>query len=898
MTLPTGPAVTFLFTDVEGSTRLEQRVGSEAWASLVARHDTMLRTAIEGHGGVVVKTEGDAFFAAFARATDALTGAAAAQRAIAAEAWPPEARIQVRMGLHTGEGRIRHGLAAGAPEDYVGIDVNYTARIAAAANGRQVVVSDVLARAVDATLPEATTLVDEGLRAVKDFDEPLRLYRLVVPGAADDHRALRTTEVPTNLPGEVTAFVGRASELERLRGLLGGSRIVTLTGPGGSGKTRLALALAHEVRASFPHGVWFVDLAAVRDPALVEASIGLALGVKETADRPMVEALRVHLRDRIVLLVLDNLEQLLPNAADTVARLVREAPQVRLLVTSRELLRIAGEQGYVVPPLDSDSGVGLFEERARSHRPDLAWTPDTQRIAREICERLGGLPLAIELAAARTRLLSPQQILERLAQVLDLGSTARGLPERQRTLRGAIDWSHELLSEPERRLFRRLAVFVGGWTLEAAMAVADPDGDLGLDLLDGTESLADKSLIRPESASAATDTDSGADAADGLETRFGMHPLLREYALEKLEAAGERETVEARHAAVFVELAESLGKTILVAHGQSAIWRFDREDHNFRVVLDRSIRLGDPETGLRVMGSTWRWFQQRGRLREGRALLTQLRALPAPGDPLVRIAGLVAEGGLAYWMTDNEAALAAYVERLALAETIGDPRLIGDAEYDIGFSFIVRGDQPAVVAHEQRSYELYTAAGDEDGMRRARQALVLAVFLAGDYVRARELEDLNFEGFQRVGASFQIADSETLQSAIAIKLGDPAKAWHQMQEGLRFFAQNDNASGLARSLAMAAIIALAFGDDELGARLAGAAHKLGRDKAVMLAPIQVLKMKDPAVTARERLGEARANELMRIGEDTALPDLVAEILAKAAPAALLGAAKGEVGATA
>ena len=883
MTLPTGPRVTFLFTDVEGSTRLEQAVGSEAWAGVVARHDELLRGAIERNGGAVVKTEGDAFFAAFADPAAALAGAAAAQLALAAEPWPADAQIKVRMGLHLGEGRLRQGLAPGAPEDYVGIDVNYTARIAAAGNGRQIVVSEVLARAIEGAVPDGATLVDDGLRAVKDFDEPLRLYRLVVPGAADDYRALRTIEVPTNLPGEVTAFVGRASELERLRGLLGGSRIVTLTGPGGSGKTRLALALAHEVRGSFPHGVWFVDLAAVRDPALVEASIGVALGVKETADRPMIEALRGHLRDRIVLLLLDNLEQLLPSAADTVARLVREAPQLRIVVTSRELLRIAGEQGYVVPPLDADSGVGLFEERARSHRPDLAWTPDTERIAREICERLGGLPLAIELAAARTRLLSPQQILERLARTLDLGSTARDLPERQRTLRGAIDWSHDLLSEPERRLFRRLAVFAGGWTLEAAMAVADPDGDLGVDLLDGTESLVDKSLIRLEPAPIEAGGLS-TDAGEGVETRFGMHPLLREYALEKLDAAGERAAVEARHAAVFVDLAEGLGKTILVARGQAAIRRFDREDHNFRAVIDRSIRLGDPAMGLRLMGSIWRWYQQRGRLREGRALLTTLRALPAPADPLVRIASLVAEGGLAYWMNDNDAAMAVYTERLALAEATNDPRLIGDAEYDIGFAFIVRGDQPEVVAHEQRSYDRYTEAGDEDGKRRARQALVLAVFLSGDYHRARELEMINFDGFQRAGASYQIADSETLQSAIAIKLGEPDRAWERMREGLRFFAENDNASGLARALTMAALVAVEFGDEEFGARVAGAAHKLAREKAVMLAPINVLHLTDPAITARERLGAARAEELMREGEDTAVADLVEAIFARPAPA--------------
>lgn len=886
MRLPTGASVTFLFTDIEGSTRLERAAGATAWADLVARHDELLRSAIEGHGGVVVKTEGDAFFAAFERPLDAVAAAAAAQRALAVERWPAEAPIQVRMGLHLGEGRLRQGLAEGAPEDYVGIDVNYAARIAAAGNGRQVVVSDTLAKVVAAVLdapaverPEDlrdAELVDDGLRAVKDFDEPLRLCRLVVPGAADDARALRTTEVPSNLPGEVTAFVGRESELERLRGLLGGSRILTLTGPGGSGKTRLALALAHEVRRSFPHGVWFVDLAAVRDAALLEPSIATALGVRESADRPIVDALKTHLRDRIVLLVVDNLEQLLPEAADGVSRLIRDAPKLRVVITSRELLRIAGEQGYVVPPLDLGAGVRLFEDRARAHRPDLVMNDESLRAIREICERLGGLPLAIELAAARVRLLSPSQILERLARSLDLAGGARDVPERQRTLRGAIDWSHDLLGEPERRLFRRLAVFAGGWIVEAAEAVADADGDLGMDLFDGLGSLADKSLIRMEPPPAE-------DHGDAVETRFGMHPLLREYALERLDAAGERAATEARHSAVFIELAESLGRILLVAGGQAAIRRLDREDPNLRAALDRAIVARDPAIGLRLIGPTWRWFQQRGRLREGRALLAQLLELPSPEDPLVRIAGLVAEGGLAYWMNDFEPATAAYRERLALAERLGDPVLVADAHYDLGFMSVVSQDVAGVREHEQLALDLYTQARYEEGMNRARQALVLGVFLGGDYARARELEGQNLDAFTRAGAAYQVADSQTLQSAIAYRLGEPELAWHRMQEGLTFFAANDNASGLARSFGMAAIIELEYGDVELGARLAGATHKLVREKTVMLAPVKVLHLPDPGETSVEKLGSERAAELMSIGADTAVEDLVAMVLAMPGP---------------
>ncbi|HEX8026040.1 MAG TPA: adenylate/guanylate cyclase domain-containing protein, partial [Candidatus Limnocylindrales bacterium] len=453
MSLPTGPAVTFLFTDIEGSTRLERQVGSATWAEIVADHDRRFRAAIEGAGGVVVKTEGDAIFAAFADPGTALAGVVRGQQALAAAPFAADTPIRVRAGLHLGVGRLRTDLAAGAPEDYVGIDVNYAARISAAGNGGQIVLSDALVQAVGgagATPPGGETLVDEGLRRVKDFDEPARLYRLVVPGAADDDRPLRTLDAPSNLPQESTTLVGREAEIERLATELRTGRIVTLTGPGGSGKTRLAIGVAEVVRGSFPHGTWFVDLADVRQVDLFEPTIAITIGIRESSERSLADALRGFLRDRQVLLVLDNLEQLLPPAAETTAGLIRSAPGLRILATSRELLRIGGERGHVVPPLDIAAGAALFEDRARTHRPDLAIDDATRATILEICRRLDGLPLAIELAAARIRVLSPAAILDRLGKSLDLAGGARDLPERQRTLRGAINWSHELLSEPER----------------------------------------------------------------------------------------------------------------------------------------------------------------------------------------------------------------------------------------------------------------------------------------------------------------------------------------------------------------------------------------------------------------------------------------------------------------
>jgi predicted ATPase/class 3 adenylate cyclase len=880
MTLPTGPAVTFLFTDIEGSTRSERAAGSAAWAAIVARHDELLAAAIEGQGGAVVKTEGDAFFAAFADGLSAVTAAVTAQRAVAAEAWDGGMVVRVRMGLHLGEGRLRAARNPGDAEDYVGIDVNYAARIAAAGNGGQIVVSRALVDALPvsgasiAGLADAE-LIEDGLRAVKDFDEPLPLYRLVVPGAADDARPLRTTDAPTNLPGDVTELVGREDELTRLADDLAASRIVTLTGPGGSGKTRLALGLAREVRDRFPHGSWFVDLAAVRDPGLIEPAIAVAMNVRESTDRPVEEALRVHLRGRTTLLVLDNLEQLLPDGAETVARIVRDAPDVRVIVTSRELLRIGGERGRTVPPLDVDAGVALFVDRAREHRPGVDVGDEALATIRAIVERLGGLPLAIELAAARSRLLSPALILERLEHSLDLGGGARDLPERQRTLRGAIAWSHELLPDAERRLFARLGAFASGWTLATAMAVADPDGDLGLDILDGLESLADKSLIRIEAV-----TEGDAPAA---QTRFTFHPLIREYAIERLEESGERDRVQAAFVAVCVEIAEAAGRAVLLPSGEGHLRQLDLEDRNLHAAVDLSLASGDIESGLRIMSGSWRWFHQRGRLREGRALLAQLLERPGEVDVRVRVAALAADGGLAYWMDDFPGARAAYEERLGLASTTGDPLLEADAHYDLGFLSMVGMEERSLRSHEERALELYTALGNEAGMAMAHQALVLATFLAGEYDEAARLETANLEAFRRRGSERQVADSLTLLSAVSWRQGDAATAWGRVCEGLKLFVEVDSASGLARVIGMASIIQLADGDGEFGARLAGATYRLVREKGVMLAPVKVLHLPDPAGLAADRLGPERAGELLAEGDAMALEDVVAAVEAAAVP---------------
>ena len=883
MTVPIGPGVAFLFTDIEGSTRTERAIGSAAWAALVARHDELMRRAIEQHSGSVVKTEGDAFFAAFADATDAVSAAAEAQRALAEEPWPGGQTLRVRMGIHLGEGRLRERLRAGEPEDYVGIDVNYAARITAAANGGQIVLSAPLVAALSPQLCELpgmedVRVVEDGLRAVKDFDEPAPLFRLVVPGVADDDRALRTTDVPSNLPGDVTSLVGRETEIALVQRDLEAARIVTLTGAGGSGKTRIAVAAARGLRDRYPHGVWFVDLATVRDVGLVKPAIAAAMGVRESPEQTVAEALSSHMRDRTALLVLDNLEQLLPAVADVVAELVRSAPNVRALATSRELLRIAGERAHPVPPLQPDEGIALFVDRAREHRSDLVLTEDGIAAVREIAERLDGLPLALELAAARVRMLSPRQILERLGRTLDLGGRARDVPERQRTLRSAVTWSYELLPIPERRLFARLGVFASGWTAESALAVADPDGDLGVDPMEGIESLADKSLLRIESPG-----DASSDAAP----RFGMHPLLREFALERLEESGERRTVEERFVAECTAIAERAGAVMLAAGGEAATAVLDREERNIRAALDWSLANNASVYGLAIIGATWRWFQGRGRLREASSTLTALLERPAAVDPRVRIAALAAAGGLAYWMRDFVAARAAYEERLTLAEATGDEILTADAHYDLGFIGMVSQDDAMLRAHEERALQLYTAAGREDGAVLAREALVLSLFLGGEYERACELETVNLDVFRRSGSQAQIASGSTLLSAIEWRAGDLAQSWERLIGALSLFHSLNHPPGVVRGLGLASIMLLSGGPSELGARVAGATYRLVRERGLMLGPVHVLHLPEPSVLAEARFGVERAAKLMAEGEVMTIDDLIVALAASPPPGAPL-----------
>jgi predicted ATPase/class 3 adenylate cyclase len=550
--LPSG-TVTFLFTDIEGSTRLLDELG-DGYADVLAEHRRALRDAFERNGGVEVDTQGDAFFVAFPRASDAVSAAQAGQDALRA------GPVRVRMGLHTGEPMLTE-------ENYVGMDVHRGARVASAGHGGQVLLSQTTRDLLDSSFE----LVDLGLHRLKDLSEPQRLFQL----GTEEFPPLKTLH-QTNLPVPATPFLGRERELGEVLGLLRSSRVLTLTGPGGSGKTRLALQTAGEAADDFPAGVWWVPLSTLQDPSLVCGSIAQVLGSKN--------GLADHIADKELLLLLDNLEHLL-DATPELAALLERCSGLRLLATSREPLRLSAEQEYPVAPFASGEAVDFFCARARAARPDFEPTAALP----DICRRLDNLPLALELAAARVKILSSDQILARLEQALPLLTGGPSdAPERQRTLAATIAWSHEMLSDSEQALFASLSVFVGGCTLEAAEAVCDAD-------VDGLASLVDKSLVRQSGE------------------RFWMLETIREFALERLREHGLHEELRRRHADYFLAGAEANFGRLFETLTQEQLDWFEREQDNLRAAFDRLHEPdAEPELEARLVLACAKFWSHRG----------------------------------------------------------------------------------------------------------------------------------------------------------------------------------------------------------------------------------------------------------------------------------------------
>ncbi len=892
---PTG-TVTCLFSDIEGSTRIELALGTGPYRDLRERHRALLRAAFAAHGGYEQSTEGDSFFVLFRRAIDAVSAAVAAQRAVAAEPWPDGIDVRVRMGLHTGE-------IESTGEDVIGYDINRTARIAALANGGQVLLSDATRGLVAETLPDGVALRDLGPHRLKDLREPERLAQLVIEGLQDTFPALRSLDArPNNLPTQLTTFVGRERELAEALDLLRATRLLTLTGPGGTGKTRLSLQVAAAAADDFPDGVWFVALDAVRDPDLVAPTIARTLGLAENKSKRSVDLLADEIGDRRVLLVLDNFEQVV-TAGPEIAELLRRTPNVTVLVTTRIPLRVSGEQEYPVPGLPAPpdpsrlseverlnlprelreldiealnqfEAVRLFIARAMAIRPGFAVTNANAPAVAGIAGRLHGMPLAIELAAARVKLLTPDQILARLEHHLDLLTAgSRDLPERQQTLRGAIGWSYDLLDDGARLLVDRLSVFRGGFDLEMADRVCGPASDIGGDVVERIGELVDQSLVRLDES--------------GGEPRFAMLETIREYAAEMLAGRGEAEAVADRHAAAMLEFAQLAAPELAGTSQRTWLERLEREHDNMRAALDRSIETPDPTLGAQLAAALWRFWQQRGYLNEARARFERLAVQGWTLEPIDQARFDEAYGGIAYWQSDEATAIRLYDDALRLWREIGDRREIANALYNRAYADMIEiMEGRATVPHEgsgraklDEALAIYRELGDAGGEGNILWGLGSLAYFKSDAETAESWYRQALELHRAAGNRTMEAWSLHMLALSRVGQRDFDGASETGRHALRHFYESGDVSGVTLSLDDLALSAQGAGDTERAGRLWGAARSLQEKTGTGLADyVQQMHQLFGVSTPKDDLPPEDLTRLAAEGARMSLDEIVAYAL--------------------
>jgi len=852
---PTG-TVTFLFTDIEGSTSLEHRVGTTRYAELRERHRELLRGAFSARGGAEQGTAGDSFFVVFDSAREAVAAAIDAQRALAAEPWPADGTVRVRMGLHSGEATMAGG-------NLVGLDINKAARITGLAHGGQIVVSEATRALVGANLPSDVRLADLGVVRLKDLPAPEKLAQVSAEGLRQAFPPPRTSDAyPNNLPTQLTTFIGRDAELDEAAALLEATRLLTLTGPGGTGKTRLSLELAARVAGAFPDGVFFVPLEPIRDPMLVTPRIAAALGIPDAGARPVLDTMVEWLSDRRVLLVLDNFEQV-TDAGPVVADLLRAAGGLKVIVTSRAALRISGEQELPVPglPVPPDPGqlsstdrlqlpgasrvldpgtlgqyaaVRLFIERAVAVKPSFSVTNDNAPAVAAISARLHGMPLAIELAAARIKLLSPDAILARLEHQLDvLAAGSRDLPARQQTLRGAIAWSYDLLDEGARRLLDRLSVFAGGCDLESAEAICGPASDLGGDLLDGLMALADQSLLKVE------------ETADG-EPRFRLLDTIREYAADRLDARGEAEPVRHRHRDWYLAFAERAAGALSGDQQRRWLERFEAEHDDIRAVLDRAVAAPEPAVAIRLGFAMWRFWQKHGHLAEARRRLESMDAADwSRDDPRLRAKLQEALGGVCWWQADIEAMGRHYREALEIWQTVGDEAELANAYYNASFFYAIPADRSRSVQegdpdgigldHLTKARELFHRVGNAGGEANAMWGL-------GNYHYFRNHPGQGIDEFREALEIFRRIGDRTMEAWALhmlgtglLRQGHTEEAKGHLEHAMRHFNTAGDTAGITLAFDDLSAVAVAEGDLIRAARLRGVARNLATETGTQLA---------------------------------------------------------------
>jgi predicted ATPase/class 3 adenylate cyclase len=853
--LPTG-TVTFLLTDIEGNTRLWQQ-HPEAMRDALARHDALAAAVIERHGGTLVKSrgEGDSLFAAFYRATDAVAAACTLQHAFLAEPWAAETTLWVRIALHTGEAEVRE-------HDYYGAVVSRCARARAAAHGGQVLLSSATQELVQDVLPPGVSLQDLGVHRLRDLQRAEHVFQLLHSDLPSDFPPLRSLDaLPNNLPQQVTSFIGREEETAPVKRLLETTRLLTLTGAGGTGKTRLALQVAAELLPSHPDAVWLVDLAPLADPDLVPQTVAAALGVREAPGKPLLQTVVETLKPKRLLLLADNGEHLLADCAGLADALPRGCPDVQILATSREGLNIPGETTYRLPSLSlppptalapgghpaptSESltqyeSVRLFIDRATAAVPAFAVTNANAFAVAQLCHRLDGIPLVIELAAARVKALPVEKLAERLDDRFRLltGGSRTALP-RQQTLRALIDWSYNLLSEPERALLRRLSVFAGGWTLEAAEDVCpDESGDDVLDLL---TALVEKSLVVYEEA-----------AGEG---RYRLLETLRQYGRDRLLESGEAETIRERHLDFFLRLAETAGPELQGA--QQGVWLepLAAELDNLRAALAWGVQ-SEPASALRLaVALDWFW-ETRGYWAEGRDALERALERATAVPPAQRAKGLGLSGWLAHRQGDYARAKELEEASLAMSRALGDQDRIARSLNTLGNIASATGEYEAARALHEESLAISCALQDRRSIAGCLNNLGLVAEGLGDIAAAQALYE------EALGISREVGNrrAESIHlvnlGRLACKQGDSAAAWMRYHESMRVAREIGDRRVLAQNLEGVAKLAGASAEAERTARLFGAAETLRDAIGGPLTHLEQAGYDRSVAAVRTALGEA------------------------------------------